>query len=66
MAGELVNLKKQGAVGIVTLNRPEARNALNPEMFKDLGKAIQDCRDPDRYARWGTGSTSDASGIPIR
>ncbi len=56
MAGELVNLKKQGAVGIVTLNRPEARNALNPEMFKDLGKAIQDCRDPDMRAVVITGS----------
>ena len=56
MGSELVTLSKQDAVGIITLNRPEARNALNPEMFKQLGKAIQDCRDPDMRAVIITGS----------
>ena len=56
MAGDLIDLKKEGAVGIITLNRPEARNALNPEMFKQLGRAIQDCRDPDMRAVIITGS----------
>ena len=50
MADELVNLSKQGAVATITLNRPEARNALNPAMFTDLARAIQDCRDPDMRA----------------
>ena len=50
MAGELVTLSKQGAVGIITLNRPEARNALNPAMFKQLGQVIEDCRDPEMRA----------------
>ena len=56
MAGELIKLSKQGAVGIITLNRPEARNALNPKMFQELGSAIQGCRDPDMRAVIITGS----------
>ena len=56
MAGELVNLNNIGAVGIITLNRPEARNALNPKMFQELSSAIQDCRDPDIRAVIITGS----------
>ena len=56
MAGELVNLSSNGAVGIITLNRPEARNALNPKMFQELSSAIQGCRDPDMRAVIITGS----------
>ena len=56
MAGGLVDLSNQGAVGIITLNRPGARNALNPEMFQELGSAIQGCRDPDMRAVIITGS----------
>ncbi len=56
MASELVNLSNQGAVGIVTLNRPEARNALNPAMFQELGSAIQGCLDPDMRAVIITGA----------
>ena len=56
MAGGLVDLSNQGAVGIITLNRPEARNALNPKMFQELGSAIQGCRDPDMRAVIITGS----------
>ena len=56
MAGGLVNLSNKGAVGIITLNRPEARNALNPKMFQELSSAIQGCRDPDMRAVIITGS----------
>ena len=56
MAGELVNLSKHGAVATITLNRPEARNALNPKMFQELGSAIQGCRDPDMRVVIITGS----------
>ena len=56
MAGELVNLNNIGAVGIIILNRPEARNALNPKMFQELSSAIQGCRDPDMRAVIITGS----------
>ena len=56
MAGGFVDLSNQGAVGIITLNRPEARNALNPKMFQELGSAIQGCRDPDMRIVIITGS----------
>ena len=56
MAGELVNLNNIGAVGIIILNRPEARNALIPKMFQELSSAIQGCRDPDMRAVIITGS----------
>ena len=56
MTGELVNLNDIGAVAIITLNRPEARNALNPKMFQELSSAIQGCRDPDMRAVIITGA----------
>ena len=34
-----VNYEAQGAVGLVTINRPEALNALNPQVLADL-KAV--------------------------
>ncbi len=56
MAGEMINLSNIGAVSIITLNRPEARNALNPKMFQELSGAIQGCRDPEMRAVIITGS----------
>ena len=43
-------------VGIITLNRPEARNALSPSMMEDLAEAIQGCRSPEIRAVLITGS----------
>ncbi|MBX5470553.1 MAG: enoyl-CoA hydratase/isomerase family protein [Thermoleophilaceae bacterium] len=40
MAGEPVTVETRGGVGIVRLDRPEARNALSPEVFEALGEAI--------------------------
>ena len=34
-------------VGYITLNRPEKRNALNPSMVKELGKAFSDLEKED-------------------
>ena len=31
----------QGAVGVATLNRPDARNALSPEVFQELAAALE-------------------------
>jgi enoyl-CoA hydratase/carnithine racemase len=31
----------QGAVGLATLNRPDARNALSPEVFQELAAALE-------------------------
>jgi enoyl-CoA hydratase len=36
---ETLNYSVEGAVATITLNRPEARNALNSQMCEDLGRA---------------------------
>ena len=35
-----VRVEQDGAVGIVTLDRPEARNALSPQLMEELAAAI--------------------------
>ena len=32
---------KQGRIGLVTLNRPQALNALNDQLMDELGQALQ-------------------------
>jgi enoyl-CoA hydratase/carnithine racemase len=36
-----VKVEQDGAVGIVTLDRPEARNALSPQLMEELAAAIE-------------------------
>lgn len=43
-------------VGIITLNRPEARNAMSPGMMRDIAEAIQSCKTPDVRSVLLTGS----------
>ena len=40
-----VLFEKRGHIAIVTLNRPEARNAFSPEMLVRLGDAWKQVRD---------------------
>ena len=40
MAYENIIVKKKGKVGLITLNRPDALNALNTELNIELGKAL--------------------------
>ena len=56
MGSGLINFSISHDVGIITLNRPEARNALSTEMFNDLAEAIRSCRSPDVRAVLITGS----------
>ena len=56
MAGDDVRLTKQGSVATITLNRPESRNALTPEMVGDLGEAIRSCRSAEVRAVIITGA----------
>lgn len=56
MGSGLINFSKSRDVGIITLNRPEARNALSDAMFHDLAEAIQACKSPDIRAVLITGS----------
>src|SRR5258706_14722318 len=53
--------EKRGAVATITLNRPEARNALNPEMVCRLADAIQDyMADPNLRVAILTGAGDKA------
>ncbi len=40
MAYELINVETRDAVGLVTLNRPQALNALNTQLVQEIGAAV--------------------------
>ena len=53
----LVEVTKQGNVGIVTMNRPEALNALSSAVFADLTAALDQVEhDDDVYVVIITGA----------
>ncbi len=45
--GTKVTLEKEGAIAIITINRPNALNALNETVLNELSQAIDDIRDDD-------------------
>jgi enoyl-CoA hydratase len=45
MPTETVKIERHGAVALVTLNRPSARNAINYELSKGFCEAIESCQD---------------------
>lgn len=47
MTDESVKYTTNGAVGIITLDSPETRNALTPEMIAALGNAVQKAASPN-------------------
>ena len=40
MAYEMITSEKKGKVGLITLNRPDALNALNSQLIAEMGKAL--------------------------
>ena len=56
MAGEYTKFEKMDGVGIITMDRPESRNALIPDMIAEMGEAIQACKKADVRAVLLTGS----------
>ena len=56
MADESVKFQVSGAVGTITLNRPESRNALTPEMIGEIGQAVEACASPNVRAVLLTGA----------
>ena len=56
MAEEQVKFEKMDGVGIITMNRPESRNALTPDMVAQMGEAIEACKKPDVRAVLLTGA----------
>ncbi|MCW2925452.1 MAG: fadB [Thermoleophilia bacterium] len=48
MAYETIQVERDGAVGVVTLDRPKVLNALNPQLLTELVDALEDFdRDPE-------------------
>ena len=47
MAYEYILVETRGAVGLITLHRPEALNALNAGLIGELGSALDDFEDDD-------------------
>ena len=47
MADESVRFTTSGAVGIITLDSPETRNALTPDMIAAIGRAVEQCASPN-------------------
>ena len=56
MADESVKFQISGAVGVITLDRPESRNALTPGMIGELGRAVGACAAPQVRAVLLTGA----------
>ena len=48
MAYDNIIVKKKGKVGLITLNRPDALNALNTELNIEMGKALDKFEADDR------------------
>ncbi len=47
MPYEMILMDKKGAVGLITLNRPEALNALNGQMMDEITRALRDLEADD-------------------
>jgi enoyl-CoA hydratase/carnithine racemase len=67
--GDLVVAEQRGAVRILRLNRPEARNSLSPELIAELGAAL-DAAVADDGVRavilTGTGDRAFCAGMDLR
>jgi 2-(1,2-epoxy-1,2-dihydrophenyl)acetyl-CoA isomerase len=56
MAMTEITFEKMDGVGIITMDRPESRNALTPNMVSEMGEAIEACKQPDVRAVLLTGA----------
>ena len=56
MAENSIKFEKMDGVGIITMNRPESRNALTLDMIAEIGEAIEACKRPDVRAVLLTGA----------
>jgi enoyl-CoA hydratase/carnithine racemase len=63
-----IDYKKEGKIAVITINRPEALNAMNPPSIKELTAALLDFRDDDNI--WvgiiiGSGDKAFCAGADI-
>ena len=56
MTSAHIDFTRRDTLAVITLNRPEARNALTPDMVAEFGKAIADCHRPEIRAVMITGT----------
>src|SRR5262245_4801100 len=47
MAYDTILLEKRGRVGVITLNRPKALNAISAQLIAELNAALDDCGADD-------------------
>lgn len=62
-------VEREGAVGILTLNRPHAHNSLTPTLITTLGEALAEFRDDPAIAViviTGAGEKAFCSGMDLR
>ena len=50
MAFETMHFEKRGRVGLMTLNRPQALNALNAQLISELNQVLDQCEADDGIA----------------
>lgn len=64
-----IDYEKEGKIAIFTINRPEARGALNVQAFTELHDALIDFRDDDELLVGiitGTGNEVFCSGVDVK
>lgn len=62
-------IDRNGAVAVLTLNRPSAGNSLTPTLISTLGEALAECRDDDGVAViviTGSGDRAFCGGTDLR
>ena len=69
MSESVLVSERRGAILVLRLNRPEARNALNPELLTAIGLGMTEAEsDPDIRAvvLTGTGEKAFCAGMDLR
>ena len=65
----LVTIERDGAVAVVTLNRPEAMNALSRALRSDLARAMREVNDDDSIRAvvlTGAGTRAFTAGLDLK
>jgi enoyl-CoA hydratase len=66
---ETLQFRKEGAIGILTINRPQALNALNAQVIRELGAFVHDIKahaDVRCLVVTGSGEKSFVAGADIK
>lgn len=64
-----VLVERRGAVMIATINRPATRNAINRDVWRGLGYALEECEHDDdlrAFVLTGAGDKSFCSGVDLK